>query len=286
LIHLVKTPNVFTLPFFGGAIIYTYTVTNPGTVALSDVKVTDNKCSPISGPSGDVNNNNMLDVSETWTYTCQTKLTETTTNTGMAQGTANGLTTIEFSSATVAVNTPKLPKTGLPPETKSFLSTGNTALPPSEQEKIDPLSPVRLKIPKINVDAAIESVGLTPDGAVGVSKSPSKAAWFNLGPRPGENGSSIIDGHFGWKNGIPAVFDNLYKLKKGDKIYVENKNGLITTFIVRDFLNYDPKAEALDVFSSSDGKAHLNLITCGGTWNTVEKTHSKRLVVFADKEIK
>ena len=48
----------------------------------------------------------------------------------------------------------------------------------------------------------------------------TSAAWYDLGPRPGDSGSAVIDGHFGLHNGIPVVFDNLYKLRTGDKIYV------------------------------------------------------------------
>ncbi len=153
-----------------------------------------------------------------------------------------------------------------------------------EQEKVNSGLPVHLEIPKINVDAALESVGLTPQGAVGVPEGPVNAAWFDLGPRPGENGSAVIVGHFGWKNGIPAVFDNLYKLQKGDKIYVEDETGTITTFVVREVRTYDQNEDASSVFNSSDGKAHLNLITCQGVWNKAQKSYSDRLVVFADKE--
>jgi LPXTG-site transpeptidase (sortase) family protein len=154
-----------------------------------------------------------------------------------------------------------------------------------EQEKVDTSLPVRLKIPNISVDAAIDSVGLTPAGRVDVPKGPATAAWFNLGPSPGEPGSAIIDGHSGWKNGIPAVFDNLYKLKKGDKIYVEDSSGVSTAFVVREFRSFSPNAEASVVFNAVDGLAHLNLITCTGDWNPITKTHTDRLVVFTDKEI-
>ena len=106
LIHLIKKPSVFVLPLVGGIVTYTYTVTNPGVVALSNVSVVDDKCSPVSGNSGDVNSNNMLDVSETWVHTCETNLTATTTNTGTAEGSANGLTAIDFSLATVVVTPP------------------------------------------------------------------------------------------------------------------------------------------------------------------------------------
>ncbi|MDP3994112.1 MAG: class F sortase [bacterium] len=156
------------------------------------------------------------------------------------------------------------------------------ALPKQEQASVK--LPVRLKIPSINVDAPVEYVGLTSDGAMDVPKGPVNVAWFNLGPRPGETGSSVIAGHYGWKNNIPAVFDNLHKIRKGDKIYIENGKGAIITFVVREIRTYSKDEAAPDVFGSSDGKAHLNLITCTGVWNKAEKTRSERLIVFTDKE--
>ena len=168
----------------------------------------------------------------------------------------------------------------------SALLTKN-AVTLSKQEQASSGLPVRLKIPKINVDSAVEYVGLTPDGAMDVPKNPADVAWFSLGPRPGENGNSVIDGHSGWwKNGIPAAFDNLYKLHKGDKIYVEDETGAVTTFVVRESRMYDPNADASDVFDSSDGRAGLNLVTCDGKWDSNQKNYSERLVVFADKEMK
>ncbi|MFA6228293.1 MAG: class F sortase [Patescibacteria group bacterium] len=145
--------------------------------------------------------------------------------------------------------------------------------------------PVRLKIPKIKVDTVIERVGLTPQGAVDVPKGPSNAAWFEFSPRPGDSGNAIITGHYGiWKNGKPTVFNGLSKLVAGDRLYIEDEKGRITVFIVRQSRSYDPKADVPEVFISSDGKAHLNLITCEGAWNKSVKSYPKRLVIFADKE--
>lgn len=145
--------------------------------------------------------------------------------------------------------------------------------------------PIRFKIPSINVDAHIEYVGLTSDGSMDVPKGPIDVAWFDLGPRPGDTGSAVIAGHYGpWKSGAKSVFDDINKLKQGDKIYVEDGNGVTTTFAVRESRAYDPKANASDVFGSNDGKAHLNLITCEGVWSGAKKTYSNRLVIFADKE--
>jgi hypothetical protein len=122
LIHVVKKPNVLVAPV-GGEVTYTYTVTNPGTVPLSNVFIADNKCTGLPGRvlghPGDLNKNNLLESNETWTFTCQTNLTKTTTNIGTVNGSANGLTAVDHSLATVVV-TPKLPNTGIAPFVESI----------------------------------------------------------------------------------------------------------------------------------------------------------------------
>lgn len=145
--------------------------------------------------------------------------------------------------------------------------------------------PIRLTIPNIHVDAAVEDLGLTALGAMDVPKGPADVAWFDLGPRPGEVGSAVIAGHEGWKDGIPAVFDNLSQLQKGEKIYVEGETGTTTTFVVTDVRTFGENEDASDVFLSNDGLAHLNLITCEGVWNAAKQSYSNRLVVFADELI-
>lgn len=143
--------------------------------------------------------------------------------------------------------------------------------------------PLRLKIPKINVNAAIQYVGLTTNGAMAVPDGPDGVAWFNLGPRPGEIGSAVVAGHFGWRNNIPAVFDSLHKLRPGDTVVIENDRGANITFVVRESRRFDPVADASEVFLQSDGVAHLNLVTCEGAWSEASDSYSRRLVVFTDR---
>ena len=104
--------------------------------------------------------------------------------------------------------------------------------------------------------------------------------WFDLGPIPGEKGNAVIDGHFDGKNGEAGVFTNLYKLKPGDKLYVEEDKGVTVTFVVREGRLFDP-GYADTIFSRSYS-SHLNLITCDGVWNGINKSYSKCLVVFVD----
>jgi hypothetical protein len=114
LIHVTKVPNPLTLLFGGGMATYTEVVTNPGSVPLRNVRLTDDKCSPVRYISGDANHDSLLDPDEKWTYTCRTNLTKTTTNTAIAVGQSGGLVARDFAIATVVVAgvIPRLPNTG------------------------------------------------------------------------------------------------------------------------------------------------------------------------------
>lgn len=117
LINIVKVPSRLTpFPFGGGDVTYTYTVKNPGLVAMHDVTVIDDKCSPVSRMSGDTNNNNLFEPSETWVYTCKTRISKSTRNIATATGEANGLVAKSYAIANVLVAAPGLPKTGLTPQ--------------------------------------------------------------------------------------------------------------------------------------------------------------------------
>ncbi len=145
--------------------------------------------------------------------------------------------------------------------------------------------PSRIRIPSININASIEQVGLTHDGSsMDTPTNPLDTAWYKLGPRPGEIGSAVIDGHVDDKYGAKAVFANLKNLKPGDKIIVQNNNGISVSFVVRKSQIYNSNSDSSNIFFSNDGKAHLNLITCNGIWDKTAGTYSERLVVFSDEE--
>ena len=164
------------------------------------------------------------------------------------------------------------------------LATVNTPVSSKTAKAIHGL-PIRLIIPAISVNAYLDYVSLTTDGELGVPTAPANAAWYDQGPRPGEKGSAVIDGHYGWVNNTPAVFDNLNKLHQGDNLYVKDDHGVTTSFVVTAVQTISQDQNAKPIFISSDSKAHLNLITCQGTWNQNQKSYSDRLVVFADKVI-
>ena len=102
-LHLEKSASPESLPVGGGTATYTYVVTNIGNAALSNVGVTDDKCSPVTYVSGDENSNNRLDLTETWRFTCSATLTVTTTNHARATGSTGDVVASDTDQATVTV---------------------------------------------------------------------------------------------------------------------------------------------------------------------------------------
>lgn len=144
--------------------------------------------------------------------------------------------------------------------------------------------PVRLEIISIAIDAVIRLAGLTAGGDMDISDDPDEVAWYQLGTKPGQQGSAVIAGHYGWKDGHSSVFNNLHKLVAGDQVSTYDARGVATSFIVREIRKYDPDADATEVFKSTDGGVHLNLITCDGNWVQANDSYTDRLVVFTDLE--
>lgn len=169
----------------------------------------------------------------------------------------------------------------------------HSTVEPAQPQKVQPIvmnqpaktpiysTPVRLIIPKINVDAKIDKMGLTASGNMEAPNTNDATGWYQSGPKPGNDGSAVIDGHFGV--GGRAVFTDLNKLQKGDTLSVVDDNGQMASFVVRDTQAYDQDSQPNEVFNSLMG-AHLNLITCDGAWQATQRTYSQRLVVFTDRQ--
>ncbi len=143
--------------------------------------------------------------------------------------------------------------------------------------------PVRLKIPAINLDAAVEDVGLTPANLMDLPKQYDEAAWYRLGPRPGEPGNAVISGHVDSTTGI-ALFWDLRKLVPGDTIGVVGDDGIQRQFVVTASERYATgDAPLTRIFGAADG-SHLNLITCDADtpFDRASGAYTGYLLVYAD----
>lgn len=187
-----------------------------------------------------------------------------------------GLLALSFylSLVWLQAHNPTLPEKTIPEVARTTQPKNSPAIQP----------PIRLEISSLDIDAKVKPVGVTSQGDMAIDDSISDVAWYRDGPKPGEKGSAVIAGHYGWKDGVASVFNDIHTLQKGDKISVVDEKGGRMTFVTQRIQKYDPEANTADVFLSHDGKSHLNLITCDGAWNGALNSYTERLVVFADRE--
>jgi hypothetical protein len=133
----------------GGTVTFTYTVTNTGNCDLSQVQVTDNKCTPVNFQGGDINGDNKLDPNEIWTYQCSVTLKATGNVINTATATAVGPTGTPVSHsapATVNVTTKKVKV----PDIYSL----------TREAAIYDIKEAKLKVGKVEVEASDLDPGL------------------------------------------------------------------------------------------------------------------------------
>lgn len=140
--------------------------------------------------------------------------------------------------------------------------------------------PIRLVIPKLDIDAKIQQVGITKKGNMAAPNNFVDVGWYKYGTLPGQTGSAIIAGHVDNGIALPAVFSRLEELKEGDDIYITMQDYELLHFSVTKSNIYDFDSKDNDVFTEDSGKL-LKLITCTGAWLQKDKTHDSRLVVSA-----
>lgn len=143
--------------------------------------------------------------------------------------------------------------------------------------------PDRIVIPDIKVDAPLDTVGLDAQGAMQEPDfaKPKDAAWYKEGPTPGEKGAAAIVGHMDTPQAPEAVFYNLKKLKKDEKIEVHRDDGSTAVFAVDAIDTFKKDRFPTDkVYGDTHGKAELRLITCGGNL-TKDRHWDANVVVFA-----
>jgi sortase (surface protein transpeptidase) len=156
----------------------------------------------------------------------------------------------------------------------AFSSPTSTATPTA--------NPMHLLIPAIGVNALVESVGVQSNGDLATpTGSPwEDVGWYNGGPRPGERGSAVIDGHVDRPGGLPAVFWYLRNLKVGDTVQVSDSAGNTLQFHVTRLAFYRPQEAPLQDIFGNQGGTYLNLITCAGDWIPSQHQTTLRLVVY------
>ncbi|WP_455353340.1 class F sortase [Streptomyces sp. SYSU K217416] len=153
--------------------------------------------------------------------------------------------------------------------------------PPSGLAPLMHSSVQGVRIPTINVDAPVMTVGLDSQGWIEAPPpgDANLAGWYLNGIAPGQRGTAVIVGHVDNSSG-PAVFYNLGTLRKGHRIEVTRYDGRVAVFEVY----------GVEVFSKNNfpgarvygdnGYPELRVITCGGGYSKTGG-YDGNVVVFA-----
>lgn len=148
------------------------------------------------------------------------------------------------------------------------------------KRSVEVLQPVRLTIPALGLEAAIEAVGRDAKGAMATPSDPHNVAWYSLGPMPGAIGNAVIAGHLDLANGKPAAFWKLNQLKAGDLVQVILSDDSTLIFAVERLALYPDEQAPLEEIFGFRSEPYLNLITCAGSWNKTAGAYTKRLVAY------
>ncbi|MDP4020986.1 MAG: class F sortase [Candidatus Adlerbacteria bacterium] len=141
--------------------------------------------------------------------------------------------------------------------------------------------PARLAVPSIGIDAQVEQVGKTAEGAMATPKVLANVGWYRLGSKPGEEGNAVFAGHVNNALGLPGVFKKLSQIKKGDTVEVAGSVGETLVYEVESIISYEESVAPLQEIFANKGPSKVVLITCEGVWDETTHTFSERLVVVA-----
>ena len=141
-------------------------------------------------------------------------------------------------------------------------------------------APVSIKAPTVDIASSLGRVAMNPNGTIEVPTDPAKAAWYRLGPMPGQLGPAVIVGHLDSVDG-PAVFYRLSSLRPGQIINVTRVDRSVAHFRVDAIKTYRRDQFPTQAVYGPIDYAGLRLITCGGAYNKHTKAYTSNVVVFA-----
>jgi hypothetical protein len=141
--------------------------------------------------------------------------------------------------------------------------------------------PVRLRIPALGVDSALDPLGRQPDGAVAVPGRSEVAGWYEPGPRPGQAGPAVILGHVDSRTG-PGVFADLRTVRRGTLVRIDRADGSTVTFRITSVLRVPKARFPTDLVYAPTLDPTLRLVTCGGSFDRARGSYRDNVIAFAD----
>jgi sortase (surface protein transpeptidase) len=166
------------------------------------------------------------------------------------------------SDAPEAVETP----TNTPEPTATAEPTATT--PPSPTPTPYDGEVASFRIPRFDVESAIENVGLTPNNQLDVPHDPHNTAWYGIYDRPGWGGNAVFSAHVDYFPNIRGPFYDLARVEEGDIFVVVMADGTEYYYEAIRYERYHvetiPMGDLIWPEDKPEGEEWITLITCGG----------------------
>jgi LPXTG-site transpeptidase (sortase) family protein len=176
------------------------------------------------------------------------------------------------------------------PKQPAFAAPGGQVAQKTNEQKaaysVPPTHPRELIIETLGINANIVPVGTLKDNTLNAPKTAWDAGWYDQSALPGVNaGALLLDGHVNDALNTPGVFYKLHTLKTGDIIKIERGDKQLFTYRVvtieqTPIEQVDMNKLLRPITSEKEG---LNLITCGGTYDSTRKTYNDRVLVYTER---
>jgi len=189
--------------------------------------------------------------------------------------------------------TPSATSTPSPTATPSATPTATPTPTPEPTATPAPFngSVGRLKIPRFNVDSAIEAIGILPNNQLDVPHNPYNTGWYYIYDKPGFGGNAVFAAHVDYYPNIIGPFKYLYSLEAGDEVIVQMENGeeYVYRFLWKERYHVDsiPTGDLIWPKHKPEGAEWITMITCGGEFRATSPSgageYLHRDVVVAER---
>ena len=143
--------------------------------------------------------------------------------------------------------------------------------------------PVRLVVPDVGIDMAVDPVGVRDDGEMEIPEDADRAGWYQFGPAPADPaGATVVAAHVDSVQTGIGQFARLRDVPVGATVTVTSADGTPHDYRVVAVEKIAKDGAPVDQWFDRSGAPRLVLVTCGGTFRRDIGHYTDNVVVTAE----
>jgi len=144
-------------------------------------------------------------------------------------------------------------------------------------------APVRIVVPDVGIDMAVDPVGVRADGEMEIPEDANRAGWYQFGPAPADPaGATVMAAHVDSVQTGIGQFAKLLDVPVGATVTVTAADGVAHEYRVVDVEKIPKDGAPVDQWFDRSGPPRLILVTCGGAFRRDIGHYTDNVVVTAE----